>query len=500
MPVNIETIMIFGKTKKRLRAGIFIGLLLMQTPLLSAQIHVAPDRYRIEFTDKKHNDFSIDSPRYFLSERALQRREKQGIRITTADLPVSRYYTDSLAKINIEVLHTSRWFNSAIVRCSTESIEKLKKINFIKHTSTIRSDYTDENIVDTTRYPKISFPYLHQKEDEYNDDVLYAASSEYYGQAADQIGMMNGQCLHERGFRGKGMLIAVIDGGFYNAEKLSGFNKLRREGRLRPIKNFTVDGDSISEFNNHGTNVLSIIAADLPGQMVGSAPDADYVLIRSEEFAGEYLVEEDNWIAAAEYADSTGADIITSSLGYSVFDDESQNHVYGDLDGQTLRMSRAAAMAAARGMIVCVSAGNDGDTFWKYISVPADADSIVTVGAVDRTGLYAPFSSVGLTADGRIKPDLTATGKGTAYQNSRGNIVRGNGTSYATPLLAGLMACLWQAFPDKGNMEIIEMVKQSANRYHEPDVFYGYGIPDFSKLMEPTDILPEIADKIQRIR
>ena len=225
--------------------------------------------------------------------------------------------------------------------------------------------------------------------------------------------------------------------------------------------------------------------------MMGSAPDAEYVLLRSEEISSEYLVEEDNWVAAVEYADSIGVDVITSSLGYTVFDDVSQNHRHDDLDGRTARASLAATMAAARGMIVCVSAGNDGDNRWKSVSVPADADSIVTVGAVDRKRKQASFSSVGYTADKRIKPDLMAMGEETAYQYSTGNIQTGNGTSYSTPLLAGLIACLWQAHPDKENMEIIDMVKRSACHFNEPDSLYGYGIPDFATLVEPVTLSSE---------
>ncbi len=476
--------MIFNKGKAYLYLSAYIFLFLTHIPQLPAQIQVAPDRYRIEFTDKEHNTYTIERPHSFLSERAIQRRARQSIGVTQADLPVSGYYTDSLSKMNIEVLNTSRWFNSATVRCSAEDIEKVGDIDFIRKTSAILR----ESVQDTTTGKEYDletlFSFLFQKKNDVQP--LYAASTNYYGKAADQIGMMSGHVLHNRGFRGKGMLIAVVDGGFYKVDELSGFDSLHNEGRLRGIKNFTTDQENVIGDNNHGTNVLSIIASNLPGRMIGSAPDADYILIRSEEIGKEHLVEEDNWITAVEYADSIGADLITSSLGYSIFDDPSQNHFYSDLDGRIVRASYAATMAAARGMIVCVSAGNDGDLPWKYISVPADADSIVTIGAVDRNGQYALFSSVGYTADRRIKPDLTAMGKETAYQGSSGNINTGNGTSYSTPLLAGLMACLWQAFPEKDNMEIIEMVKRSADHYNEPDSLYGYGIPNFSKLIEPV--------------
>ena len=450
-----------------------------------AQIQVAPDRYRIDFTDKNHSEYTISQPQTFLSERALQRRVRQNIPVTTDDLPVSARYIDSLKQMGFEIMNTSRWFNSATVRCLPEDTEKLRKIDFIRHTSFHQTEYpADTTVIEKDDDLKTLISFIFQQKDEEGSKPLYAAPEAYYGQAADQVGMMNGQALHDRGFRGQGMLIAVIDGGFNKVDELSGFDSLRSSGRLREVKNFTPYTDNLFGDNNHGSNVLSIIASNLPGQMMGSAPDADYVLLRSEEIEHEYLVEEDNWIAAVEYADSIGVDLITSSLGYSTFDVASQNHRQEDLDGRTVRTSRAAAMAAARGMIVCVSAGNDGDTNWKRISVPADADSIVTVGAVGRRGQYVSFSSTGYTADNRVKPDLVAMGEGTAYQHSMGYIHTGNGTSYSTPLLAGFIACLWQACPDKGNIEIIEMVKRSASHFHEPNSEYGYGIPDFLKLME----------------
>ena len=467
--------------------GILGVLMLLWIPAsrLQAQVQVAPDRYLIEFTDKNHNRYTTGFPQYFLSERALQRRARQGIAVGYADLPVSSYYIDSLKRMGFDVLHRSRWFNSATVRCLPEDIEKLHHIDFIKHApENKKTESVQDSIFEKDDDLETLFSFLFREKE--NTGSQYAAPTAYYGQAADQIGMMNGHFLHNSGFRGKGMLIAVIDGGFYKTGELSGFDKIRNSGQLMGIKCFSDDGNSALGENNHGANVLSIIASDLPGRMIGSAPDAEYMLLRSEEVGKEYLVEEENWIAAVEYADSIGSDLITSSLGYSVFDDVSQNHHYPDLDGRTVRASRAAAMAAARGMIVCVSAGNDGDSHWKHVSVPADADSVVTIGAVDGAGRYASFSSTGHTADGRIKPDLVAMGKETAYQNTMGNINTGNGTSYSTPLLAGLIACLWQAHPDKSNMDIIGMVKRSASHFQKPDSLYGYGIPDFSKLVDST--------------
>ena len=478
---------------KLIKYIILLSFLLLPATRIHAQIQVAPDRYRIEFTDKNHNPYSICQPEMFLSERALQRRARQGIELAEADLPVSYFYIDSLKRMGFEVLNTSKWFNSATIRSLPEEVEKLKRVDFVKHTIHVQREYVqeigievdddDEEEIDIETLLRLFF----QIDDDDDDDEFeyhYVDAPSYYGRAAAQIGMLNGQALHERGFRGKGMFIAVIDGGFYKLNELSAFDSLRESGRLRGFKNFTTDTENPLGSNSHGTNVLSILASALPDELIGSAPDAEYILLRSEEVEHEYLVEEDNWIAAVEHADSIGADMISCSLGYTTFDDVSQNHNKDDLDGRTVRTSRAATMAAARGMIVCVSAGNSGDNQWRIISVPADADSIVAVGAVHPNGRRVSFSSIGPTADNRIKPDLMAIGARTSYQNSMGNIVPGNGTSYSAPLITGLIACLWQAFPEKTNMEIIDMVKRTASHFNDPNQMYGYGIPDFSKIIQ----------------
>ncbi|MDR2038896.1 MAG: S8 family peptidase [Bacteroidales bacterium] len=459
---------------------IILTITLVFTVDLTAQIKVAPGRYRVEFTDKSHNVYTVDRPGDFLSDRAIERRKKQNIHLTQKDLPVSQYYIDSISKLGMKVLNVSKWFNSIVVKCDEKDLGLLDGISFVKKNRLTpgkkkNGDHRENTEIDLESI----FSSFFQSG---GLQTLYGASDDYYGKATTQIGMLGGHVLHNSGYRGKGMLIAVIDGGFYNVDLLSGFDRMHHEDRLVRLKNFTIHEDIFGQ-NNHGSNVLSIIAADLPGRMVGSAPDADYLLLRSEEIGTEYLVEEDNWISAVEFADSIGVDLVSTSLGYSIFDDTLQNHVWTDLDGRTTRASYAATMASARGIIVCLSAGNDGDRSWRYVSVPGDADSILTIGAVDRQGKYASFSSIGPTADGRIKPDLTAMGKTTAYQGSMGQINSGNGTSYSTPLLAGFMACLWQAHPDKNNMEIIQMVKESADRYNHPDSLYGYGIPDFAKLI-----------------
>jgi subtilisin family serine protease len=284
--------------------------------------------------------------------------------------------------------------------------------------------------------------------------------------------------MHELGFRGQGIVIAVIDAGFENVNTNPVFDSLRNEGRLLGTRDYVQGNTSVNEDYLHGANCLSLIAGNTPGQLIGTAPKAGYWLIRSEDAATEKIIEENNWVVAAEFADSVGADITTTSLGYTTFDNPSQNHVYADLNGRTAVASIAATMAARKGIFVLNAAGNEGGGAWNYIGVPADADSICAVGAVNGSGVHANFSSVGPTSDGRIKPDLSSMGQGSYVCNANGFFSSGNGTSYATPILAGAVACLWQAHPNRTNMAILHALKVTASQATNPDNIYGWGIPN----------------------
>jgi subtilisin family serine protease len=305
-----------------------------------------------------------------------------------------------------------------------------------------------------------------------------------YGNSLNQIEMLNGVCLHEKGFSGSSITIAVFDAGFAKSNIHSTFDLLRNNNRLLGTKDFTflnpIDVFDAST-SSHGTAVLGTMAGYSPGNLVGTAPFANYWLIRSEYAPTEYLIEEYNWAAAAEFADSIGADIINSSLGYSTFDDATQNHSMQDLDGKTSVCSKAALICARKGMIVCSSAGNSGGSSWPKIGFPADADSIITVGAVDVNQSIVGFSSIGPTEDGRLKPDVMAQGLASVVANSNGAIGTSSGTSFSSPILAGMVACLWQSNPTKKNMEIIDAIRKSANRVDSPNNQYGFGIPDFCK-------------------
>jgi serine protease AprX len=439
-------------------------------------------RYFVQFTDKNHNEYSLDQPEAFLSDRALKRREKYKIPVVQNDLPVSSCYLDSLKKMGLEVLNTSKWFNAATVEItdtlfSLDTLSTFSYIKLVERTKTLKSNSLSSSDNTLKLY----------NSDNYGQD--------YYGMAWWQIAQANGHYLHNQGYRGEGVLMAVLDAGFYNVDELESFDSAWQNNQIIATRDFVHEGRSFFKNSYHGMKVFSTIAGNVPGVFVGTAPKADFILCRTEDAKTEFVIEEDHWVAGAEYADSIGADIINSSLGYNDFDDTLQNHTIADMDGNTTRISMAADIAASKGMLVVTSAGNEGAKSWGYITAPADADSILTVGAVDSAGNYASFSSRGPTVDGRIKPNVAVLGQLAVIQYASGGFGPGNGTSFSSPILAGMAACLWQANPLASNMQIIQAIQESASRYYNPDSLTGYGIPNFriadlilkSKFDEPID-------------
>ncbi|HEX8516544.1 MAG TPA: S8 family serine peptidase [Bacteroidia bacterium] len=425
----------------------------------------------VVFKDKNNSPFKISEPSQYLSQRAILRRQRQAIAITITDFPVNPAYLTGLQAEGAAIIHTSRWMNAALVTLPEDKIKKLSKISYIKNISRLEKDKPS---------PLISKFELEERHFQ-KEENSRAAASYNYGPSYNQAHMIGADCMHEKGFKGEGMVIAVLDAGFYNANILPAFDSLRVNGQILGCRDF-VSGDTlVYEDYPHGMNVLSCMGGNLPGRIVGTAPQADYWLIRTEESASETMQEEINWLKGAEFADSVGADIINSSLGYSVFDDASTNHTYADLEGNSTIVTKAADMAAAAGILVVSSAGNSGGYPWFKITAPADADSILTVGAVDASGTITGFSSRGPTADGRIKPNTVAQGGGSTIAANGGDITFANGTSFSSPITAGAAACLWQAHPDKSNMEIIHAIQQSASKATSPDTVMGYGIPDFCK-------------------
>lgn len=444
-------------------AGMLPVLLIALAPWpLAAQ--TAPATYWVQFKDKAHTPYGLDAPEAFLSQRAIERRQRQQIPIDSLDLPVDPAYIAQLrAAGDITVLHVSKWFNAATIRSTdTLALDSLGLLPFV-------------NVVQLTLDGK---PRPHRQSGKFPLPKLY---EEDYGKSFRQIEMLNGHLLQQlAGAKGQGVLIGVLDSGFEHADLLPGLSALRARNGIVITRDLVVPGGNVYDAHYHGRSVLSVMAGYVEGQLTGTAPLADYALVRTEDAASEYRVEEDNWVAGAELCDSLGCDVLNTSLGYSTFDDPAQDHTYADMDGQTSRMSVAAGIASRKGMVVVNSAGNSGQLPWHYITAPADAFDILAVGAVDTARQSVPFSSRGPAADGRVKPDVCAMGLRTVGLDGAGwNVGHISGTSFSAPLVAGLSACLWQLHRNRTAHDIMDAIRRSASRYDRPDDSLGYGIPDF---------------------
>jgi len=421
----------------------------------------------VAFVDKASPAFSIDEPETFLSPRAIQRRQRQSIAIDSTDFPVNPIYLDSLKTLGATIHSTSKWLNAVSIIVSNSMEKKIEQLDFVQSTK-----YVGKNLNKFL---------LLRREDKVRDSLPEVFLMENdYGHAEAQIKMLNGDFLHNQGFKGKGIWIAVLDGGFSNVDIMPFFDSLRINNRLIFQKDFVDGDDFVYESSSHGSKVLSTMAANYPGLMVGTAPDATYICLKTEDTRGEYLIEECNWVAGLEYADSLGVDVVNSSLGYTTFSDSAMDYAYENLDGKTGIATRAATFASQKGMIVVNSAGNEGDGKWKHIDIPADAENILTVGAVKSNGQRASFSSIGPASDGRIKPEVVALGQRAATASVYGaKVNHSRGTSFSSPIIAGMVAALWQAFPNQTNQEIMQAIIQSSSQVDTPDNELGYGIPDF---------------------
>jgi len=488
-------------------------------------------KFRLLLTDKEGSEYSVERPEEFLSERALARRAKYAIPIDITDLPVSKTYLNLLLQQpGITLVNQSKWMNSVVISCNDSlSGVHLKNLPFVdsvkvvwkrkagsrsedagqKHVITnvvVQSAKTNPNnkhgtgqwiasflamtgaqhgwipqvsprletrgsVTETLSFSGIMAVDNAANVDSGNDD-------DYYGRADNQIKLHNGDWLHGAGYKGAGIMIAVIDAGFKNANNIQGLNQ-----SIIGDKDFVMPGGNVyaGDMSNHGTMVLATMAANIPGTMVGTAPEATYWLLRSEDISSEYPVEEDYWAAAAEFADSVGVDVMNTSLGYSDFDFPAMSYTKNQLDGKTAFISQASHIAAQKGILACVSAGNSGAGAWRLINFPGDAENVLTVGSVNKDGVIAPSSSVGPTADQRIKPNLTAMGVSACVLNESGDVAFSSGTSFASPIMAGLGACLLQAFPNYSNTDIIRLLEKSASQSDMPDYDYGYGIADVYK-------------------
>jgi hypothetical protein len=434
--------------------------------------------YVLYFTDKGLDKNAIINPSGYLSDKAIERRLRQRISFDQADIPVNDQYLKGVSNTGIRILTRSRWFNTVVIEANADMINKLELLPYVSKIQLLGNSGKNQSSFPITVKPFFEAvtlsPWIDESNKQRTTDVYN------YGTAFNQINQLKGQYLHNQGYSGQGMTIAVIDAGFNSVDIMPCFDSLRANNQIKGTRDFAQPGNNVyaTSIASHGSSVLSCMGAYISGQMIGTAPKADYWLLRSEVGPTEKNIEEYYWLSAAEFADSVGADMINSSLGYTTFDDPSTNHTYADMDGNTTVVTKAADKAAEKGILVVNSAGNSGGGGWWYIGAPADGDSVFTIGAVTATGIRSGFSSVGPTSDDRIKPTVAAQGSSAAVFAPSG-LGTMSGTSFSSPVICGITACLWQAIPELNNMQIIDLIKASASQAAQQDSLLGWGIPDY---------------------
>jgi hypothetical protein len=441
----------------------------------------AQDQFWVVFKDKKESSFSLNHPEEFLSSQALTRRTLFDLPITQSDIPISDSYVSQILDFEASALKSSKWLNGVLFTSASPSfyvdVKTLPFVASIKHIKVSN----DKNL-------KEKFDYNPATD-------LCENGHPVYGCAYAPIAMLKGEFLHDRGFKANSIDIGVMDNGFRLVNTNRFFDSLNIMTKIHGVFNYVDNNSNVFSVGDHGAYVMSTLAANVKDTLLGSAPLGNYYLFTTEDNNAEGLAEEINWAMAAEWADSALGTwvVLTTSLGYSQgFGDPSTNHSYEDMDGNTTIITVAADLAAQKGMLVVNSAGNEGKEPWKFITAPADGDSVLAIGALDQDALPASFSSYGPSADGRIKPNVSAQGRRIIAAKYDGTLESINGTSFSGPILAGLAACLWEAFPMKNNMEIIKAIEQSAHIYFAPEEQYGFGIPDFYRAYEILSLSQDV--------
>ena len=450
--------------------------------LVSAVIAFYPasaqtNRYVIKFKNKGSNTFSLQNPSAYLSQRSIQRRAAYSVQLDSTDLPVPLRYLDSLRLAgSVTILNVSKWLNQAsIFTTDATALAKINQLSFVETVQPMapRPQLLNQqkNVIEegAVEIPTQSKP---------TDIAVYN-----YGSSYDQIHIHNGEFLHAIGLRGQGMIVGMADAGFLNYLTLKAFDSVRANNQILGTYDFVANETSVNEDHEHGMMCLSTIAANIPGQFIGTSPKASFYLYRSEDAATEYPIEMHNWVCAAEKLDSAGGDVLSSSLGYYNFDSPftGSSYSYQNMNGNTSPIAIGADLAAKKGMLVVNSAGNEGSNSWHYIVTPADGDSVLAVGAVNNSGVAAGFSSYGPSSDGQVKPDLASVGASTTVALPNNTVGARNGTSFAAPNLAGLVTCLWQGFREFNNIQILNVLRSSGSISTAPNDRIGYGIPDMKK-------------------
>ena len=462
-------------TKKILSIqAIFLLLMLLSNyNRVSAQF----TRHIVWLKNKGNNTYALSNPSAYLSLRSIDRRTRYTITIDSSDLPISSTYLTQIRNVaGVTILNVSKWLNAVCIQCADPTaLQTIQNLPFVQQVAGLAARPS------TTEKTKDKFIRDEDILPLYNSPTFTRLNGDFYNYgstASLEIKLHRAEFLHNIGLRGAGMQVAVLDGGFYNYNTLPAFDSINRNGQVLSTWDFVARNQFVQDDHPHGMQCLSTIAANIPGQFIGKAPQASFHLFRTEDVNSEYPIEEFNWVCGAERADSAGADLISSSLGYFDFDNPVFNYTYQQMNGRTTISVKGADLAAKKGMLVFNSAGNEGNGAWRYIITPADGDSVVAVGAVNSAGAVASFSSYGPSGDGRIKPELASVGVAAVVQNTSGGIGAANGTSFACPNMAGIATCLWQGFPEFNNMKLLDALKRSASRYTTPNDRIGYGIPD----------------------
>lgn len=442
---------------------LFIVLLIAQFQITYSESDTLRYKFRVYLKDKHTSDSVKTNPLAYLSQKALDRRKEQRVEVDSTDYPVSHIYKQIIIDQGVDIVVESKWFNTVVVYC--EDSLQIRKIDSFSFVDSVKYVWRGKRYTQKEQMRSRLMPI-----DCVNDTLMES----YFGISDKQFAFHNAHLMHNAGFQGKGIDIAVIDAGFTNFDVIPWF----AHSFINGYKNFVPNGTIFSSID-HGTKVLSTMALNFPHRFIGSAPQASYLLLRSEDEQSEFPVEEDYWVAAIEYADSLGVKLVNTSLGYNHFDDSTLNYTYKELTGNKSFISRGANTAFDKGMLIAGSAGNEGNKEWGKITMPGDSKKMLTIGAVALDSTVATFSSHGPTLDGRIKPDLVSIGTMTATVGQNGLIEYTNGTSFSSPFLTGLIGSLWSINPKLNRNELIDIVKKSAHQYQYPDSIMGYGIPDF---------------------
>ncbi|MFY0605359.1 MAG: S8 family peptidase [Cyclobacteriaceae bacterium] len=445
--------------------GIYKSFIIVLFLLVAGSSYGQMNRYVVFLSDKDNTPFAVDKPEEFLSQRAIDRRSRMNIDITEQDLPVDPAYVSQIASTGADVYFTSKWFNAVLTQMHDSELAAVEQLSFVDSVVFVAPN---ELLGPMDQEPTVAADFI--------------VPTKINAKTGTQLRVLGSDVMHDDGYRGEGVLIAVFDDGFQGVNEFEPFGNMHKENRLVATKDFIANSGNVYQYDDHGSSVLSCIASNYGEDLIGTAPKASYILCVTEDLSTEYRIEEYNWLLAAEFADSAGVDVINGSLGYSNFTGTDMDYSLDDMDGSTTIVAQAAKITSEKGIVVVVSAGNSGNSSWGHVTSPGDAFDVLTVGSITLSGGRSSFSSYGPTADGRIKPDVVALGSAaTIFYMSNGEvaIASGNGTSFSAPQVAGFAAGVIQAHPTWTNLRVIEAIKATGNKSTLPDTLVGYGTPKY---------------------